>query len=307
MPVEDSLTSWLDFYSTLYPEGSEGEGEMFDLLAGQRLEKVTGLKGRRARVVVFDSGVGGLTVALALRQLAPDLDLHYVADEAFFPYGTKPEAIVRARVVDVLHDAHQRYRPDVMVVACNTASTLALHEARVQLPVPVLGTVPPIKPAALAVGEGIFALLGTPATVARPYTHALLQHYASACETVSVGSSSLAALAETYVQDGHVDEEAVWAEIAPCFVEWAGKRTGAIALSCTHYPWLLPVYRKLQPWPVHYFDPAPSVARHALSLLQERELFSTEGDRTWFSTRAGFSTPSPVTAAGQGMFSSLLR
>lgn len=262
---------------------------MFDLLAGQKLQSLAPIVGRRASVLVFDSGLGGLTVAMQLCQIAPDLDLHYIADEAYFPYGSKPETLIRERVVEVLRDYCARLSPDLVVIACNTASTLALREARQVLDVPVIGTVPPIKPAAEFARGQVAALLGTPVTMTRAYTHALISAYADGVEVVPVGSQNLAVLAETFVRDGAVDEDAVRDEILPCFIDKNGIRTVSIALSCTHYPWLLPVFKRVQPWPVAYFDPAPAVARRVQALLAARMPLKGEGARTWGSTNEALS------------------
>ena len=114
-------------------------------------------------------------------------------------------------------------------------------------------------------------MLGTPGTVKRQYTRDLIKQWASKCHVRLVGSGNLAALAETYMRDGFVDEEAVRAEIAPCFLEQDGQRTDIVVLACTHYPFLVNRMRKTAPWPVDWLDPAEAIARRALSLLAERQ------------------------------------
>ena len=159
------------------------------------------------------------------------------------------------------------------MIACNTASTIVLGDLRAAYPdTPFVGTVPAIKPAAERTRSGLVSVLGTPGTVARQYTRDLIASWAQKCHVRLVGSSRLAALAETYMRDGFVDEEAVRAEIAPCFVEKDGRRTDIVVLACTHYPFLVNRMRKTAPWPVDWIDPAEAIARRALSLLPgERE------------------------------------
>jgi glutamate racemase len=136
---------------------------------------------------------------------------------------------------------------------------------------PFVGTVPAIKPAAERTRSGLVSVLATPGTVKRQYTRDLIRQWAAKCYVRLVGSTSLAALAETYMREGFVDEEAVRGEIAPCFIEQDGKRTDIVVLACTHYPFLVNRMRKTAPWPVDWLDPAEAIARRALSLLAERE------------------------------------
>jgi glutamate racemase len=127
--------------------------------------------------------------------------------------------------------------------------------------------VPAIKPAAERTRSGLVSVLATPGTVKRQYTRELIREWAQKCHVRLVGSDRLASLAETYMRDGFVDEEAVRAEIAPCFVEMDGRRTDIVVLACTHYPFLVNRMRKTAPWPVDWIDPAEAIARRALSLL----------------------------------------
>ncbi|TIP35794.1 MAG: glutamate racemase, partial [Mesorhizobium sp.] len=129
-------------------------------------------------------------------------------------------------------------------------------------------TVPAIKPAAERTRSGLVSVLATPGTVKRQYTRDLISKWAQKCHVRLVGSDRLAALAEIYMREGFVDEEAVRAEIAPCFIEHDGQRTDIVVLACTHYPFLANRMRKTAPWPVDWIDPAEAIARRAMSLLQ---------------------------------------
>ena len=250
----------------------------------------------RAPILVFDSGVGGLTVLREARVLMPDRRFVYVADDAGFPYGGWEEAALRERVVDLFGTLLSRFGPQLVVIACNTASTLALGDLRAAFPhVPFVGTVPAIKPAAERTRSGVVAVLATPGTVKRQYTRDLIGDWAQKCHVRLVGSIRLATLAEAYMREGFVDEEAVRAEIAPCFVEIEGRRTDIVVLACTHYPFLVNRMRKTAPWPVDWLDPAEAIARRALSLCggrgpEDGEPVAHESDMAVFTSgRADFA------------------
>jgi glutamate racemase len=222
----------------------------------------------RGPVLVFDSGIGGLTVLREMRVLLPGKRLVYVADDAAFPYGAWEEDALRTRMVALFQKLIAAHRPSIAVIACNTASTLALGDLRAAYPeLAFVGTVPAIKPAAERTRSGLVSVLATPGTVKRQYTRDLISDWATKCHVRLVGSTELAGLAETYMREGFVDEEAVRAEIAPCFVERDGKRTDIVVLACTHYPFLVNRMRKTAPWPVDWLDPSEAIARRAVSVL----------------------------------------
>jgi glutamate racemase len=223
---------------------------------------------RGPRVLVFDSGLGGLTVFAEIAKTRPDASFVYVADDAAFPYGALGETALVARVMAVMADLIDRHAPDLVVIACNTAATLVLGPLRARYPaLAFVGTVPAIKPAAASSHSRLVSVLATPGTVARDYTHALVREYAGDCEVTLVGSARLAALAEDWMKGLAVDEAEIAREIAPCFVESEGRRTDAIVLACTHYPLLRDHFARLAPWPVEYVDPAPAIARRVDALL----------------------------------------
>lgn len=223
-----------------------------------------------ATVLVFDSGLGGLTVYREIAAARPDARYLYVADDAEFPYGGRPEPELIARVRDVIGDAIARHAPDLIVIACNTASTLALADLRTRYTVPFVGTVPAIKPACAQSRTQRVAVLGTLATVSREYTRALIREFAGGCDVALVGSPRLASFAEAELAGASASDADILAEIAPCFVQADGRRTDTVVLACTHYPLLLERFRKLAPWPVEWLDPAPAIARRVADLLRER-------------------------------------
>ncbi|TRC94853.1 glutamate racemase [Mesorhizobium sp. WSM4303] len=219
-------------------------------------------------ILMFDSGVGGLTVLREGRVLMPDRRFVYVADDKAFPYGAWEEPALKAHILDLFAKLLDRFQPAISVIACNTASTLVIDALRETFPGhPFVGTVPAIKPAAERTRSGLVSVLATPGTVKRQYTRDLIGKWAQKCHVRLVGSNNLAGLAEAYMREGFVDEEAVRAEIAPCFVQHDDLRTDIVVLACTHYPFLANRMRKTAPWPVDWIDPAEAIARRALSLL----------------------------------------
>lgn len=249
-------------------DGAESLTMPTDLLAGTIQEPVSQPEPMaRPRVLVFDSGVGGLTVAEEIARRRPDADLIYAADEAAFPYGRLEEAALRERVLTVLEKLIALQAPDLVVIACNTASTLALPALRERFTLPFVGTVPAIKPAALASASRRIAVLATPGTVARDYTQDLIRAHATACRVTLVGSARLASYAEAEMAGQPVPDEAIAAEIAPCFVTDEEGRTDTVVLACTHYPLMRPRFDRLAPWPVAWIDSGAAIARRVDDLL----------------------------------------
>ena len=218
-------------------------------------------------ILVFDSGLGGLTVFREIAAARPDARLVYAADDAFFPYGGHGESELVARVVPLIGELIARTTPDLVVIACNTASVQVLPHVRAHYAVPFVGTVPAIKPACAASKTRRVAVLGTEATVKREYTRKLIDDFSQGCAVDLVGSARLATIAEDALRAQPVDDAAIAAEIAPCFVDAGGRRTDTIVLACTHFPLLLDRLERLAPWPVAWIDPAPAIARRVLDLL----------------------------------------
>jgi glutamate racemase len=224
----------------------------------------------RPTILVFDSGLGGLTVLREVVKARADAHFLYVADDAFFPYGHHSEEEIIARVVPLIGELISAHRPDLIVIACNTASTLVMSHLRERYSLPFVGTVPAIKPACAASKTKRVSVLGTKGTVKREYTHALIRDFAQGCEVTLVGSAELAALAETALSGGDVSDEDILAELKPCFVgaeQDPSRRTDIVVLACTHYPLLLDRLNRLAPWPVDWIDPAPAIARRVVQLL----------------------------------------
>ena len=218
-------------------------------------------------ILVFDSGLGGLTVLREIVAARPDAHFVYVADDAFFPYGHHSEEAVIARVVPLIGQLIDVHAPDLVTIACNTASTLVMSHLRERYRVPFVGTVPAIKPACAGSKTRRVSVLGTRGTVQREYTRRLIHDFAQGCEVTLVGSPELASLAETALSGIEVNDADLAAEIAPCFVGAGAARTDTVVLACTHYPLLLDRFVRLAPWPVAWIDPAPAIARRVIDLL----------------------------------------
>jgi glutamate racemase len=218
-------------------------------------------------ILVFDSGLGGLTVFREVAKVRPDARLIYAADDTFFPYGRQDETALVTRVLEVMGKLIAEHRPDLVVVACNTASTLVLAPLREKFKVPFVGTVPAIKPACSASKTKLVTVLGTVATVKREYTRKLVAEHGNNCGVTLVGAPRLAELAEAELKGETVGDADIAAEIAPCFIEADGRRTDTVVLACTHYPLLLDRLEKLGRWPVNFIDPAPAIARRVADLL----------------------------------------
>ncbi len=231
-------------------------------------------------VLVFDSGIGGLGVVAEMRRIAPALGIDYLADDGFYPYGRKPDDVLTARIVEVVGAGIRAVRPAAVVVACNTASTIALGALRAAYDVPFVGCVPAVKPAAAASVSRRIGLLATEATVRRPYLQALVAEFASGCKVFSLGSPVLADLAEQKFRGRAVDLGVLESVVAPMFEAGAG--IDAVAIGCTHYTFLLPEFLAL--WPAQkWFDPAAAVARQAVRVAGA----DAGAGGAFFSTGAG--------------------
>ena len=221
-------------------------------------------------VLVFDSGVGGLSVVKALRERMPNLPLAYACDNAAFPYGLKSDAWLLQRVPEVVAPLIEQLHPCLLVVACNTASTLVLPVLREGFQLPVVGVVPAIKPAGLMTRSGHIGLLATRGTIERPYTQRLIETFAGDCKVTRVGSNRLVELAEEALAGSEVPD-ATLLEILQPFLQEA--RLDTIILGCTHFPLLQKqlacVAERAGARHWQWVDSGAAIARRVLHLLTE--------------------------------------
>ena len=220
-----------------------------------------------APLLFFDSGVGGLSVLASTRALLPNAPFIYAADSAAFPYGTRSEAEIAARVPALLGRLVERFRPRLAVIACNTASTIALDVVRAALDIPVVGTVPAIKPAAEMSRTRVIGVLGTEATVRQPYVDVLAARFAADCTVIRHGSPQLVTLAEAKLAGAPVPPGAVRAAIAPMLAAPRGSEIDVIVLACTHFPLLAEEIAAACPG-VALVDGGPGIARRIAYLTQ---------------------------------------
>lgn len=221
-----------------------------------------------AHVLIFDSGVGGLSVSAELRALMPDLYMTYVADDAFRPYGDKSEAQLKSRLPGLLKTLINAANPDALVIACNTASTTALTEIRAAVDIPVIGVVPAIKPAAQMSKTKTIAVLGTPGTVKRKYVDKLVSDFGNGCRVILHGSAGLVALAEEKMAGRNVDLAQVKAEIEPLFLGRGGDDIDVVVLACTHFPLLASELSSLSANYVRWVDSGKAIAVRTQSVLE---------------------------------------
>lgn len=218
-------------------------------------------------LLFFDSGVGGLSVLEPTRKLLPNAPIVYAADSAGFPYGKRSEAEIASRVPALLGRLVERFRPRLAVIACNTASTIALEHVRSALDLPVVGTVPAIKPAAEASRTRVIGVLGTQATVRQPYVDELAAKFAADCTIVRHGSPELVELAEAKLAGEEVSLQAIRAGAQPMFDSPAGDQIDTVVLACTHFPLIEKELREAFP-DVDYVDGGPGIARRIAFLTK---------------------------------------
>lgn len=221
------------------------------------------------RILIFDSGVGGLSVAREIQQRLPLNPLVYASDNAFFPYGTKGEAELIDRVDLVINELLLHYPADILVIACNTASTLTLPHLRSKLSVPIVGVVPAIKPAALMSKTGVIGLLATPATVARPYTHELIREYATNCQVIPLGSSELVQIAEQKLRGEVINADAIGRIAQELMRADQAEEMDVLVLACTHFPLLKDELTQHLPAQLKLIDSGAAIARRVEFLLAD--------------------------------------
>lgn len=228
-----------------------------------------------ARILVFDSGVGGLSILRALQKNTALNNLPhewlFCSDNAYFPYGIKKESDLIARVTMVLTALENQSRPDIIVLACNTASTVALESVRAKLKAQVVGVVPAIKPAALLTQSRCIGLLATPGTINRAYTQKLIDDFAAGCTIIRVGSNELVWVAEQYLRTGMVDHTEMHKILTPLRNAIAQEQMDTVVLACTHFPLLIDFLQEQLPEVKHWVDSSEAIARRVTWCLEHSQ------------------------------------
>ncbi|RNM03397.1 glutamate racemase [Dickeya undicola] len=220
----------------------------------------------RPTVLVFDSGVGGLSVYDEVRKLLPDLHYIYAFDNEAFPYGEKPEQFIIERVVSIVDAVEKQHPLSLVIIACNTASTISLPALRARFNFPVVGVVPAVKPAAKLTRNGVVGLLATRATVQRPYTHELISRFANDCQILLLGSAELVEWGEAKLQ-GEVVPEDVLRKILKPWLKLP-EPPDTVVLGCTHFPLLSEELQRVLPDGTRLVDSGAAIARRTAWLIE---------------------------------------
>ncbi|ORM62548.1 glutamate racemase [Pantoea rodasii] len=231
----------------------------------------------RPTVLVFDSGVGGLSVYDEVRQLLPDLHYLYAFDNEGFPYGEKTEDFIVERVVAVVDAITKRFPLALVIIACNSASTVSLPALRERFEFPVVGVVPAIKPAARLTRNGVVGLLATRGTVKRPYTHELVAQFARECKIEMLGSAELVELAEAKLHG----EEVELADVRRAVQPWLRMKEppDTVVLGCTHFPLLRDELQMVLPEGTRLVDSGAAIARRTVWLLEHEAPHAVSSDQ----------------------------
>lgn len=223
-----------------------------------------------APLLFFDSGIGGMSVVRAVRAALPNAPIVYAADYAGLPYGTKSEAEIAARVPALLGRLVERFRPRLVTIACNTACTIALGHVRAALDVPVVGTVPAIKPASELTKTGVIGLLGTAATIRQPYVDRLESEFAGGMMLLRHAAPELVYAAEAKMR-GEAVTSAVYAEaLAGLLSQPGGEEMDVVILGCTHFPLVQDELALVMGNNIRFVDGAAGIARRVAHLTKDQ-------------------------------------
>jgi glutamate racemase len=236
-------------------------------MAGLRRASAAGKALAVKPILVFDSGVGGLSVLQPIRALLPRAPFVYAADNGGYPYGTKTSRQIETRVPALLGRLAERFDPELIVIACNTASTIALDAVRAALDLPVVGTVPAIKPAAARSKTRAIGVLGTPATVVQPYVDRLAEEFAGDCLVLRHGSAPLVELAEAKLRGEETRPEDYAAVLEGLLGQPGGDRVDTVVLACTHFPLVQAELEAAAPRPLAFVDGKEGIARRTAHFL----------------------------------------
>ena len=249
-----------------------------------------------APILFFDSGLGGLTVLGPTRALLPTAPLVYAADYAGLPYGQKSDVELAARVPALLGRLVERYQPRLAVIACNTASTIALSHVRAALDLPIVGTVPAIKPAAEMTKTGVIGVLGTKATVRQPYVDDLSATFASDKTVLRHGSPGLVTAAEAKLRGAAFDPAAIDRAIAGLRDQPGGDALDVIVLACTHFPLLQDELQAVAGANVRLIDGSAGIARRIAHLTEGQSWPAAASPGVAVFTRSADRPPPPLAA-----------
>ena len=223
------------------------------------------------KILVFDSGVGGISVYREIIRLMPNVSIDYLLDNLYYPYGQLSEKHLIERLIFLINDVVQQHKPDLLVIACNSASTIALPSLRKLLDIPVVGVVPAIKPAAEITSNNVIGLLATQGTIDRNYINELAKKYAPHCQVIKVGSNELVSMAEQAFRGIAPDLQLLKKICQPLI-----NKADTLVLGCTHFPLLSEYIDKVCGEQISLIDSGKAIAKRVQQLLNERVVNSLE-------------------------------
>jgi glutamate racemase len=247
-------------------------------------------------LLFFDTGIGGLSVLQESRKLISSAPIIYAADYAGLPYGMKSETELAARVPALLGRLVERFKPRLVTIACNTASTIALDHVRSALNIPVVGTVPALKPASEMTKTGVIGLLGTQATIRQPYVDRLAAEFASTKTILRFGASELVYAAEAKLRGEKVDSRIFSDAIAGLRSQPDGENIDVIVLACTHFPLVQKELAHAVGRPMRFINGAKGIARRIQHLTKDLEWLNS-GDEGLLVTTGALKDLAPYRAA----------
>ena len=226
------------------------------------------------QLLIFDSGVGGLSIFQEVIKQSNNVNCYYLSDNAYFPYGELAETLLISRLTSLLSAFVEKYPVDMIIIACNSASTVALQALRNQFPIPVVGVVPAIKPASMITENNVIGLVATPATINRDYTKKLVTEFAADKTVLNIGSTILVKLAEQKLQGQVVDSQCIETVFAP----WLNLaiQPDTLVLGCTHFPLLKSEINHCFDGRIKLVDSGAAIAKRVALLLKTEILLKNE-------------------------------
>ncbi len=231
-------------------------------------------------ILIFDSGIGGLSIMQHIEQALPNLSIHYVADYAAYPYGEKKEQWLIKRINELMSSLNNTLKPDAIIIACNTASTLALPSLRSNLATPIIGVIPAIKTASELSQNKKIGLLATPGTVSRTYMDKLIEEFAPDCQVTRVGSTNMVNLAEQKLS-GNTPSLISLKKIIQPFIE---NQCDHVVLGCTHFPLLKNELSHLNTG-ITFIDSGTAIAKRTQYILKTNITNTNKKEMTFYSTK----------------------
>ncbi|MDV7106378.1 glutamate racemase [Vibrio sp. TH_r3] len=216
-------------------------------------------------ILIFDSGVGGLSVYQEVKKKLPNSNYIYVFDNQGYPYGELDHDVLISRVINLIRSVVQRHKIDIIVIACNTASTIVLPSLRQLFSIPIVGVVPAIKPASMIAQKSI-GLIATPATISRKYTHQLIDKFSPNTQVLLLGTTELVHIAEAKLRGEFISVDLIRRILTPLI-----HKIDVAVLGCTHFPLLKTEISQVFGENVQLVDSGKAIATRVYSLLENKD------------------------------------